>query len=95
MSNGHLRTRVIEIIEGDKATQKERLDLLLQIVLDVDDKLEAVESTVNSNPIAWIPERWRKRATLGFGVWMSWVSLNVAGVPLGIDAIWKFITKLT
>ena len=91
--NGHLRARAIAIIAGDEATQHEKLDLLLQIVLDLDDRQKKIRHDVNSNPLVWIPVTWRKRVAMSAGAWIGWVSLNVAGVPLGIDAIWEFISK--
>lgn len=94
MVNGHLRTRAVEIIEGGLATVDEKLDLLLQITLDNIDSIEAVRKDVNANPLAWVPETWRKRVAIVFAGWAGWVTLNLSGVPIGIPAILDWLNKL-
>jgi len=94
MSNGNLRKRAIELIESGSGTQQEKLDLLLQITLDNIDVIEAVRKDVNANPLAWIPESWRKRVAYATAGWITWVSLNVAGVPVSLTGLSELLSKL-
>ena len=94
MSNGNLRKRAIELIESGYGTQQEKLDLLLQITLDNIDAIDTVRIAVEANPLAWIPDAWRKRVTYIAAGWIAWVSLNVAGVPVSLTGLSELLSKL-
>lgn len=94
MSNGHLKKRAIELIETPGATQAEKLDLLLQLVLDQGDAIDGLAKNAAANPLTWVPEAWRQRAILGAGVWFVWATANLAGASITIPAIVDLVKDL-
>lgn len=98
MPNGHLRNRAIEMIEKGGATQHEKLDLLLQIVLDdgerFNNEFDKLYDEVKANPLSWIPKQWRARAAGFFVVWVLWVSAHLFGIDISIPDIITFLKGL-
>ena len=85
--NGHLRDRAVRLIEDPKATQHQKLTVLLAMMLDISDKVEA-------SPLALLSERWRKRV-LGFGIgWSFWVTINIFGARISPRDIFEFVKDL-
>ena len=85
--NGHLRDQAVRLIEDPKATQHQKLTVLLAMMLDISDKVEA-------SPLALLSERWRKRV-MGFGIgWSIWVTINLFGFPISPEEIFEFVRDL-
>ncbi len=90
--NNHLRQQAIDQIKDPNATESEKLNTLLSLVLDNSD---AVAKANDGNPLLQVPVAWRKRTLWLFGGWMGWVSVNLlAGVQLSVGDIWKFMSNL-
>jgi len=59
----------------------------------IKDQLNKVRADVNSNPLGWVPVKWRSRVAGIFGFWIAWVSVNTAGYSITIPAIIEEIQK--
>ena len=89
--NGHLKEQAVQLINDPKATQHQKLNAMLAMLLDNSD---AIQESNNANPFNLIPITWRKRAMMFVGAWMGWITLNVAGYELTPGSIWDFISDL-
>lgn len=94
MGNGHLKKRAIELIETPGATQAEKLNLLLQLVLDQGDVIDRLAKDAAANPLTWIPAAWRQRVVIALGGWFAWVTLNLNGVSISIPAVFGWFKDL-
>ena len=89
-----LRDLAQELINDDKATQHSKLNGLLKYSIHLDvrmdnqaDRMDSIQHDVNSNPLGWLPAKWRTKVAGVAGFWLVWVSLNVAGYTISIPAI--------
>ena len=89
--NGHLKEQAVQLIEDPKATQHQKLTVLLAMMLDIGDK---VETSISANPLVLLPPKWRKRFLVFLGGWAGWITLNTAGVPVSLSDIWERLSEL-
>ena len=89
-----LRDLAQELIDDKDATQHSKLNGILKYSIHLDnrldiqdDRMDQIQVDVNSNPLGWLPLRWRSKVAGGFAFWLAWVSVNMAGYEISIPAI--------
>ncbi len=92
MSNGHLRDDAIKLISDPKATQHDKLNVLLAMLLDNSDDLEELKQ---ATPLVAVPARWRTRILAGSVLWIVWVSTNMVGYDISIPTIVEWVKQFT
>jgi len=92
MSNGHLKEDAISLIGDPKATQHDKLNVLLAMLLDNSDALDELKQ---ATPLVAVPSKWRTRILAGSALWVVWVSTNMIGYDLSIPIIIEWVKQFT
>ena len=87
LENGAARDHALSIIKDEKATQHQKLDAILWLMLRDHDRIVSMEAAFRTHPFSWIPPQHRGKLWTVVGVWSIAVT-----VALG-EKIWLWLEK--
>ena len=86
--NGAARAFVMKVIENPKATQHEKLNAIITLMLSDHDRLVKIETAYLTHPFSLIPDKHRGKVWATFALWMGAVTWAF------FDRIWELGIRL-
>lgn len=76
--NGSAHAHAVSIIKDEKATQHQKLDAILYLLLSNNDRIKGIEACLDANPFSSLKPSHRGKVYAFMGIWFVAMSLAFA-----------------